>query len=132
MLYRSYWSQFPEKEKLLREKVDFEAWLHGEGLDLPVKMEYDTSLADVSYALASSWDHARSLSREELLKKFSHADIADFQTNQTIVFLETLVNKDSFEKNQETIKVMNELYGFLDTKNPEIKVSKHAPGLSSH
>jgi len=120
---RSYWSQFPEKEKLLKEKVDFNAWLHGEGLELPVKMEYDTSLADVSYSLASSWDSARALPREELLKKFSQADIANFQTNQTIVFLETLVNKDSFEENQDAIKTMNEAYGFLGSKNPEIKVS---------
>ncbi|GAA5874967.1 hypothetical protein JCM16303_004962 [Sporobolomyces ruberrimus] len=118
----SYWSQYPDKEKLLKEKVDFDAWLHGEGLELPVKMEYDTSLADASYSLAASWDESRSLSREELVKKFSKSDISSFQTNQTIVFLETLAGKESFEKNQETIKVMNELYDLLDTKNPEIKL----------
>ncbi|GAA5967502.1 hypothetical protein JCM3765_004689 [Sporobolomyces pararoseus] len=117
----SYWSQFPEKEKLLKEKVDFDAWLNGEGLDLPVKMEYDTSLADACYSLAASWDSARSLSREELLKKFSKTDISKFETNQVIVFLETLANKDSFEKSPEVIKAISKLYGFLDTKNPEIK-----------
>lgn len=86
-------------------------------------MEYDTSLADASYSLAASWDESRSLSREELVKKFSKSDISSFQTNQTIVFLETLAGKESFEKNQEAIKVMNELYDLLDSKNPEIKVS---------
>ncbi|GAA6010636.1 hypothetical protein JCM11491_003004 [Sporobolomyces phaffii] len=118
----SYWSQFPEKEKALKEKVDFEAWLHGEGLELPVKMQYDTSLADECYKLASSWDSARALPREDLLKTFSESDIAEFQTNQIIVFLETLVGKDSFEKNQGTIETMNEIYGLLDSKNPEIKL----------
>lgn len=38
--YRSYWSQFPEKEKLLRETVDWDAWLNGEGLELPVKVRF--------------------------------------------------------------------------------------------
>ncbi|GAA5829465.1 hypothetical protein JCM5353_001344 [Sporobolomyces roseus] len=118
----SYWSQFPEKEKLLREKVDFDAWLHGEGLDLPVKMEYDTSLADVAYSLASSWDSSRSLPREELVKKFSKSDISDFQTNQVIVFLETLAGEESFEKNQEAVKAMNEVYELLENRNPEIKL----------
>ncbi|GAA5901564.1 bifunctional aminopeptidase/epoxide hydrolase [Sporobolomyces salmoneus] len=127
----SYWSQFPEKEKLLKEKVDFDAWLNGEGLDLPVKMEYDTSLADASYALAASWDSARSLPREELVKKFSKADIEKFQTNQVIVFLETLAGKDSFEKNQEAIEVMEEVYGFLETKNPEIKLRNFLVSLKA-
>jgi len=85
-------------------------------------MEYDTSLADVAYSLASSWDSSRSLPREELVKKFSKSDISDFQTNQVIVFLETLAGEESFEKNQEAVKAMNEVYELLENRNPEIKV----------
>ena len=29
-----------------------QAWLHGEGTELPVKMEYDTTLAQQAYDLA--------------------------------------------------------------------------------
>jgi len=86
-------------------------------------MEYDTSLADVAYSLASSWDSSRSLPHGELVKKFSKSDISEFQTNQVIVFLETLAGKESFEKNQEAVQTMNEIYELLDNRNPEIKVS---------
>ncbi|GAA6059566.1 hypothetical protein JCM10212_000622 [Sporobolomyces blumeae] len=117
-----YWSQFPEQEKLLKEKVDFDAWLHGEGLTLPVDMEYDTSLADAAYSLASKWDSSRSLSRGDFEKTFSKKDIEAFQTNQIIVFLEKMAEKDSFDKNHDAVEVMGKVYDLLDTKNPEIKL----------
>ena len=40
-----------EKIKAL-DSVDWEAWFHGEGTELPVKMEYDTTLAESAYELA--------------------------------------------------------------------------------
>jgi leukotriene-A4 hydrolase len=35
--------------------------LHGEGIQLPVEMEYDMTLAEEAYALAERWDASRSI-----------------------------------------------------------------------
>ena len=57
-----------------------QAWLHGEGLELPVKMEYDTSLAEQAYALADKWDGSRDLTPSEL--DFKQTDLESFSANQ--------------------------------------------------
>lgn len=61
------------------EKVDWEAWLHGDGLSLPVDMKYDTTLADRAYDLAKRWDQARKEGRMD----FSSKDLEGFSSNQT-------------------------------------------------
>ena len=38
-----------------------QAWFYGEGIDLPVEMEYDLTLAKEAYELASRWDAARTV-----------------------------------------------------------------------
>jgi len=53
-------------------------WLNGEGLDLPEKIEYDTSLAAQAYALAKKWDDARNI--DEL--DFKPSDLDGFNSNQ--------------------------------------------------
>ncbi|BGP20088.1 hypothetical protein JCM10213_002662 [Rhodosporidiobolus nylandii] len=117
----SYWSQFPEKEKILREQVDWDAWINGEGLDLPVKMEYDTSLAQACYSLASRWSSARALPKEALLKQFSKDDIKDFSATQTVVFLETLGSQDKYDpKESAVVETLGEVYGLMESHNPEI------------
>lgn len=64
-------------EKL--NKVDWDAWLRGTGLDLPVNMEYDTTLADAAYSLAAKWDQARQ--KGEM--NFSSSDLDHFTSSQT-------------------------------------------------
>jgi leukotriene-A4 hydrolase len=83
-------------------KVDFQAWLYGEGLvrlalassrllnreqELPVKIKYDTSLADAAYALAKRWDEARSGSTAQ----FSSKDLDDFNSSQIGASLSQLI-----------------------------------------
>lgn len=57
-----------------------QAWLHGEGLELPVKMEYDLSLAEASYALAKRWDSSRDTAVSQL--DFDSKDLKNFDSNQ--------------------------------------------------
>ncbi|CDU23791.1 related to leukotriene-A4 hydrolase [Sporisorium scitamineum] len=71
-------------------KVDWDAWFHGEGLELPVKMEYDTTLAEQAFSLASRWiqviEGHTSLERAH----FTREDIKGWNANQVVVFLERL------------------------------------------
>lgn len=52
--------------------------MYGEGLELPVKMEYDLTLAQKSYQLAERWDCARRTSELD----FSESDLKDFSSSQ--------------------------------------------------
>lgn len=58
-----------------------QAWLYGEGLELPVKIEYDMTLAKQAYALAERWDASRSTSDVSQLD-FKPTDLDDFNSNQ--------------------------------------------------
>ncbi|CEQ42029.1 SPOSA6832_03799 [Sporobolomyces salmonicolor] len=118
----SYWAQYPEKERILRETVDWDAWLHGEGLELPVKMSYDTSLADNAYTLAASWDSARSFAASELDKRFSKKDIDGWSATQFVLFMETMGTYPSFEKERHAVEALDRAYGVMANKNPEIKL----------
>ena len=64
-------------EKL--KNVDWDAWLRGTGLDLPVDMQYDTTLADAAYSLAKKWDEARKSGEMD----FSSSDLDNFTSSQT-------------------------------------------------
>jgi leukotriene-A4 hydrolase len=57
-----------------------QAWLHGTGMDLPVNMEYDTTLATEAYELADRWDKSRDTPVADL--KFSSEDVAKLNSNQ--------------------------------------------------
>lgn len=123
-----YWSAFPEQKRAL-DKVDWDSWLNGEGLTLPVKLEFDTSLADASYALANRWNAARkSTSKLKFSSKdiadfssFSWKDIADFSSKQVCMFLETLQGQDLYREKE--IKKMGEVYAAsFNGGNPEIRV----------
>ncbi len=76
-----YWEKHggPEKIKALNT-VDFDAWFYGEGIELPVKMEYDISLAETAYDLAARWDAARSTDIAKL--DFKKSDLDEFNSNQ--------------------------------------------------
>lgn len=70
-------------EKL--NKVNWDAWLRGTGLDLPVDMEYDTTLADAAYSLAAKWDEARRKGEMD----FRSSDLDKFTSSQTGTSLAT-------------------------------------------
>lgn len=61
------------------------AWFYGEGLDLPVDIQYDTTLAHDAYQLAERWNASRETSDPSTL--FNPKDIHSFTTNQKSAFL---------------------------------------------
>lgn len=89
---------FPEKKGIL-DAVDWETWLYKPGM--PPKPHFITALADNVYQLANKWiQKAQNLkTSEEFRSEFSAIDIKDFNSNQLVLFLETLTqNGHSTEK----------------------------------
>lgn len=120
-----YFSSRPEVSEKLNA-VDWEAWLHGHGSELPVQPKYDTTLADDAYSLAQRWCQARN----DSTIKFDPIDIKNFTSNQIVVFLEKL--DEEVEKFDESvIDLMNQTYRFNETKNQEIRLRWYSNSLKS-
>ncbi|KAG5642560.1 hypothetical protein DXG03_002547 [Asterophora parasitica] len=114
----AYWTEHggPEKVAAL-DSVDWDAWLYGEGLTLPVEIRYDITLAQQAYALAAQWDAARS---QEVAKlKFAKEDLEGFNSNQIIVFLERLQSYSQLPLAH--VRHLSALYGLSKTPNAEIR-----------
>ncbi|KAG0143065.1 hypothetical protein CROQUDRAFT_661720 [Cronartium quercuum f. sp. fusiforme G11] len=109
------------------DSVDWEAWLHGQGLELPVTVEYDTSLADAAYALAKRWEEACNVPEK---RKFDRSDIVHFSSNQIVVFLEKLDSCHDTLPN-ELVHLMNQVYAFDESQNQEIRLRWYAIALKA-
>ncbi|KAJ3907337.1 peptidase family M1-domain-containing protein [Lentinula edodes] len=106
-----------EKIKAL-DSIDWEAWFYGEGLELPVKMEYDSSLAESAYKLAERWDSSRSVEISKLA--FQANDLDAFSSTQKVVFLERLQSYKPLPSSH--IEHLALLYKVSSTHNAEIRL----------
>ncbi|KAJ4477830.1 peptidase family M1-domain-containing protein [Lentinula edodes] len=106
-----------EKIKAL-DSIDWEAWFYGEGLELPVKMEYDSSLAESAYKLAERWDSSRSVEISRLA--FQANDLDAFSSTQKVVFLERLQSYKPLPSSH--IEHLASLYKVSSTHNAEIRL----------
>ncbi|QRV76953.1 leukotriene-A4 hydrolase [Ceratobasidium sp. AG-Ba] len=124
----SYFEKHGGEEKLkVLNSVDWQAWLYGEGLELPEKIDYDTSLAEKAYALAAKWDESREKDAGEL--PFSAQDLDGFNSNQTVVFLERLQGLPPLPASH--ISRLGEAYSLDTTMNAEIRLRWYALALSA-
>lgn len=98
-------------------KVDWDAWLHGEGMELPVKMEYDTTLAEQAFSLADRWIKFVDGSAGEKAH-FSLDDIKGWNANQVVVFLERLHSGPKVPL--AVTQKLDEVYGFSKATNGEV------------
>ncbi|KAJ7171572.1 peptidase family M1-domain-containing protein [Mycena crocata] len=114
----------PEKIKLLNS-VDWDAWLYGEGVKLPVEMTYDATLAQTAYALADRWDASRVTADTAEFKK---TDLDSFNSNQIIVFLERLQGLPPLPLSH--ITHIGTLYGLSSTPNAEVRLRYYALALA--
>ncbi|KAG5651841.1 hypothetical protein H0H81_007217 [Sphagnurus paluster] len=114
-----YWTKHggPDKVKAL-DSIDWNAWFNGEGLKLPVELDYDLTLAQEAYALAARWDAARATAEITQLN-FTPEDLKDFTANQIIVFLERLQSYQPLPLTH--IRYLGSLYKFENTANAEIR-----------
>ncbi|SCV69938.1 BQ2448_1332 [Microbotryum intermedium] len=114
-----YWNQYPKISAKLRSEIDFDAWLNGEGLNLPNKIEYDTSIADGAYALAAKWDQARDKTEQEVNKLFNKDDVGDWSSPAFGMFLDTLTTRyDAFDP--KIVRAVDRAYGVNSSTNPEV------------
>jgi leukotriene-A4 hydrolase len=100
-----------------RADTFFQAWFYGEGVELPVQVDLDLSLAKQAYALADRWDAARALDISQT--SFSAADVDGFNSNQKAVFLERLQTLPPLPASH--IVHLGTLYKVADSSNAEIR-----------
>ncbi|KAF8341710.1 peptidase family M1-domain-containing protein [Amanita rubescens] len=118
-LYK-YFREHGDDDKIkVLDSVDWNAWLHGEGLELPVKLEYDTSLAEKAYALADRWDTSRTIHDVSQLD-FKESDLEDLDTNQIIAFLGRLQTFPALPGSH--LEYLAKVYHFSMTPNAEIRL----------
>ncbi|KAK6463046.1 leukotriene A-4 hydrolase 1 [Scheffersomyces coipomensis] len=76
----------------LLDSIDFNKWLFESGL--PEYPNFDTTLADQVYALVDKWvAFVKDGEKGSALSTFSETDIADFEGNQQMLFIESLSDK---------------------------------------
>lgn len=115
----AYFASSPEISARLAA-VDFDAWLYGEGLELPVPMEYDTTLANAAFALAARWAAVcRAASRDAAAESFAADDMAGWNANQVVVFLEQLHAGDPVPA--FAAQWLDETYALNAARNPEVR-----------
>jgi leukotriene-A4 hydrolase len=102
-----------------------QAWIYGEGVDLPVQVELDLTLAKKAYALADRWDAARTVDISKT--SFSAADMDGFNSNQKVVFIERLQTLPPLPSSH--IAYIGKLYKVADTHNAEIRFRYYALAL---
>lgn len=109
--------EFFHENRALLESVDWETWLFTPGM--PPKPQFMTELADRVYQLADKWISACKTLKEEqdFLDVFKPQDLSEFNSNQVVLFLDTLVQggskpDDSFQWSNYPVasKVLNEVY----------------------
>ncbi|KAJ7058795.1 peptidase family M1-domain-containing protein [Mycena amicta] len=115
-IYGYYQKNSPDKVKLL-DTIDWNAWLYGEGVELPVQMQYDTTLAQAAYALADRWDASRDTTD---LSEFKSSDLEGFNANQIVVFLERLQDRPALPLSHLT--ALGRTYGIDSTPNSEVRL----------
>ncbi|KAL5518474.1 LAP2 [Sanghuangporus vaninii] len=114
----SYWRNSGDGSKVsLLDNIDWDAWFFGEGLTLPVEMEYDLTLAKHAYELAARWDASRVKDINSL--NFKSNDLSDFDSNQKAVFLEKLQSYPALPPAHLTY--LGNLYGLSETANSELR-----------
>ncbi|MCJ1360523.1 MAG: hypothetical protein MMC33_010531 [Icmadophila ericetorum] len=111
----------------LNEKVDWEKWFYEPGL--PWKPDFDTSLVDICYALATKWESLQ-IDRRTESTTFEPAadDIKNWTANQLVVFLEKL---QLFAKplQKEAVRAMGEVYNLAASQNIEVVSRYYQVGM---
>ncbi|RUS20447.1 peptidase family M1-domain-containing protein [Endogone sp. FLAS-F59071] len=113
-MFEFFETQYGDEVVNKLKTIDFESWLRGTGMP-PVDPGFDTTLADVCYALAKRWDEARD--HEHL--DFTSEDLTNFRSTQKIVFLERLT--DLAPLPHRLLVRMDELYKLTPIGNADIR-----------
>jgi len=125
-LYSYFEKNGSDKVKAL-DSVDWDAWFYGDGLQLPVKMEYDLTLAEQAYALAERWNSSRNTLDVSQLD-FKESDLDGLDSNQIIVFLERLQSYPALPSSH--VFCLSKLYHLSPIPNAEIRLRFYMVALA--
>lgn len=106
------------------DSIDWNTWLYAPGMP-PVEPNFDTTLADVAYDLASRWRRAASAPASEVRKLFSRSDVDKWTAGQQELFLDTLRSEGQGDAAPAAtaaahVKELGDIYGFAESRNAEI------------
>ncbi|KAF7198402.1 Leucine aminopeptidase 2, partial [Pseudocercospora fuligena] len=120
----SFFESDKEASKKLND-LDWDTWFYKPGF--PPKPNFDTTLADIPLNLAKDW---QALNDGKSDFKPSKKDIADFNSNQSVVFLEAV---QTWEKPLKTdlVDLMGDIYSFAGSKNVELVSRYFVAGLQA-
>ncbi|KAF9218882.1 zincin [Gyrodon lividus] len=113
----SYFDNQEDKIKAL-DNVDWDAWLYGEGVTLPVQMEYDLTLTTAANNLADRWNASRNVA-DPIQLDFRTSDLDELDSKQRAVFLERLETYPALPSSH--LLHLDALYKFSQITNAEIR-----------
>ncbi|KDN39017.1 hypothetical protein K437DRAFT_228230 [Tilletiaria anomala UBC 951] len=118
----AFYAGSPEITKKL-DNIQWDAWLYGEGVDLPVDMtkDYDSSLAEAAFALAQRWEAVitgAANNKAGAATAFGPVDIQGWNANQIVVFLEKLHSGPQVPPT--VVTQLDDAYGFSKATNGEV------------
>ncbi|KAG1746884.1 hypothetical protein EDB19DRAFT_1894105 [Suillus lakei] len=97
----AYYTRFGGDDELgALESIDWDAWLFGTGVTLPVPIEYDMTLAQQSYKLAERWSKTK--------------DTSEFSASRY---------------QSRTIDDLGDLYGLVNSPNAELRLRFYQDGM---
>ncbi|SCW01974.1 LAFE_0E11364g1_1 [Lachancea fermentati] len=117
---------YPQKRQLL-DSVDWETWLFKPGM--PPKPKLITTLADDVYRLADQWIAKAQVCHDQaaFFKHFSAEDLTKFNSNQIVLFLDTLVQGGSSEDSEiDWAQNKPAVHAFLSIYSDKIGNSQNA------
>ena len=106
--------------------LDWDSWFYKPGF--PPKPDFDTSLVDVCYDLASKWESIADPEPNFLPQK---DDTKGWMANQVVVFLER-VQDFKTPLGKDAVRKMGQTYGFAKSQNVEVVSRYLAIGLMAN
>ncbi|KAF1344186.1 peptidase family M1-domain-containing protein [Delphinella strobiligena] len=121
-----FFSNDAEASKKLND-LDWDTWFYKPGF--PPKPDFDTSMVDVCYALASKWE-ALNTGKDTSFKPTAK-DIEGWSGNQSVVFLESIQTLEKSLK-PDLVDLMGKEYAYAKSKNVELVSRFYIVGLKAH
>lgn len=118
--FRDALYEFFANKKDLLDSIDWDSWYYKPGL--PPKPKFDTSIADICYALAGKWVEAAKSGKDDY-SQFSKKDIEGWTSTQAVVFLTTLaedLEKAAASSRLAAVKAIDSSYDLSKSKNAEV------------
>lgn len=112
---------FPNKKEIL-DDVDWKTWLYTPGM--PPKPKFDTTLADDVYNLVDKWVSKSNTFTEksQFVETFNISDIKEWNSNQIVLFLDTLVQSEGISWKDHELATTT----FLEIYDEKIGKSQNA------